>query len=107
MVIKYGSLFVDINIFKYLCENNFIMTNEQILIQHQFEFQHKDNSRTHYSKDLGGDGYTFLHIFLKGDSFSAEYEEYLLEDDGSQYDLITKEPVLENESLTDFLNRIK
>ena len=83
------------------------MTQEQILIQNNFEFSHQDNSRTHYTKDLGGDGFTYLHIFLKPDgSFSGELQEFLYEDDGSQYDLITKEPVEEGESLQEFLNRI-
>ncbi len=65
------------------------MTQEQILIQNNFEFTHQDNSRIHYTKDLGGDGFTYLY-----------------EDDGSQYDQITKEPVEENETLQQFLNRI-
>lgn len=84
------------------------MTNQEtLLIQQGFEFTHQDNSRTHYTKDLGGDGYTILHIFLKPDgSFSGELQEFLYEDDGSQYDQITKEPVEENESLQDYLNRI-
>jgi hypothetical protein len=83
------------------------MTQEQILIQKGFEFTHQDNSRKHYVKDLGGDGFTLLHIFLKPDgSFSGELQEYLLESDGSQYDVITKEYVEEGESLQQFLNRI-
>jgi len=81
--------------------------NEQILIQQGFEFYHKDNSRIHYTKDLGGDGYTHLHIFLKPDgSFTGELQEVLIEYDGSKYDVITKEAVEEGESLQDFLNRI-
>ena len=84
------------------------MTNqEQILIKQGFEFSHQDNSRIHYVKDLGGDGFTYLHIFLKPDgSFSGELQEFLYEDDGSQYDQITKEYKEEGESLQDFLNRI-
>ncbi len=80
---------------------------ETFLIQQGFEFSHQDNSRTHYTKDLGGDGFTYLHIFLKPDgSFSGELQEFLYEDDGSQYDVITKEPVEESESLQEYLNRI-
>ena len=83
------------------------MTNQETLIQQGFEFSHQDNSRIHYCKDLGGDGFTYLHIFLKPDgSFTSELQEFLYEDDGSQYDQITKEPVEENESLQEFLNRI-
>lgn len=40
---------------------------ETLLIKQGFEFSHQDNSRTHYVKDLGGDGFTYLHIFLKPD----------------------------------------
>lgn len=81
--------------------------NEQILILQGFEFYHKDNSRIHYTKDLGGDGYTYLHIFLKPDgSFTGEVQEFLIESDGSRYDVITKEAVEEGESLQEFLNRI-
>lgn len=59
---------------------------ETLLIQQGFEFSHQDNSRIHYTKDLGGDGFTYLHIFLKPDgSFSGELQEFLYEDDGSQY----------------------
>lgn len=80
---------------------------ETLLLLQGFEFSHQDNSGTHYTKDLGGDGFTLLHIFLKPDgSFSGELQEFLYEDDGSQYDQITKEPVEENESLQQFLNRI-
>jgi hypothetical protein len=84
------------------------MTNqEQTLIQQGFEFTHQDNSITHYCKDLGGDGFTYLHIFLKPDgTFTSELQEFLYEDDGSQYDQTTKEYVEEGESLQDFLNRI-
>ena len=58
-------------------------------------------------KRSGGDGFTYLHIFLKPDgSFSGELQEFLYEDDGSQYDVITKEPVEESESLQEYLNRI-
>jgi hypothetical protein len=81
--------------------------NEQILIQQGFEFQSKDNSHIHYAKDLGGDGYTHLHIFLKPDgSFTCEIHEVLLESDGSRYDDYTKEYVKNGESLQEFLNRI-
>ena len=85
-----------------------LMNNQEtLLIKQGFELSHQDNSRKHYCKDLGGDGYTILHIFLKPDgSFSGELQEFLYEDDGSQYDQITKEPVEENESLQEFLNRI-
>ena len=80
---------------------------ETLLIKQGFEFSHQDNSRTHDVKDLGGDGFTYLHIFLKPDgSFSGELQEFLYEDDGSQYDVITKEPVEESESLQEYLNRI-
>ena len=102
------------------------MTNQEKLIQQGFEFTHQDtatqtargsNSRTHYclktecqrhyTKDLGGDGFTYLHIFLKPDgSFTSELQEFLYEDDGSQYDQTTKEYVEEGETLQDFLNRI-
>ena len=52
---------------------------ETLLIKQGFEFSHQDNSRTHYVKDLGGDGFTYLHIFLKPDgSFSGELQEFLL-----------------------------
>lgn len=80
---------------------------ETLLIQQGFEFSHQSNSHIQYTKDLGGDGFTLLHIFLKPDgSFSGELQEFLYEDDGSQYDQITKEYVEENESLQQFLNRI-
>ena len=93
------------------------MTNqEQTLIQQGFEFTHQDtatqtargsNSRTHYTKDLGGDGFTYLHIFLKPDgSFTSELQEFLYEYDGSQYEQTTKEYKEEGETLQDFLNRI-
>ena len=94
------------------------MTNQEtLLIKQGFEFNHQDNSITHYClktecqrhycKDLGGDGFTLLHIFLKPDgSFSGELQEFLYEDDGSQYDQTTKEYKEEGESLQDFLNRI-
>lgn len=80
---------------------------ETLLIQNNFEFSHQSNSHIQYTKDLGGDGYTLLHIFLKPDgSFSGELQEFLYEDDGSLYDLITKEPAEEGETLQQFLNRI-
>jgi hypothetical protein len=80
---------------------------ETLLIKQGFEFSHQSNSHIQYTKDLGGDGFTYLHIFLKPDgSFSGELQEFLYEDDGSQYDQITKEYVEEGESLQDFLNRI-
>ena len=80
---------------------------ETLLIKQGFEFSHQSNSITHYTKDLGGDGFTLLHIFLKPDgSFSGELQEFLYEDDGSQYDLISKEPAEEGETLQQFLNRI-
>ena len=80
---------------------------EQTLIQQGFEFSNKSNSNIHYTKDLGGDGFTLLHIFLKTNgTFTGELQEFLYEDDGSQYDVITKEPVEEGESLQEFLNRI-
>ena len=90
---------------KYMYED--MTQQETLLIQQGFEFSHQDNSRTHYTKDLGGDDFTLLHIFLKPDgSFSGEVQEFLYEDDGSQYDQIIKEPVEENESLQEYLNRI-
>lgn len=90
---------------KYMYED--MTQQETLLIQNNFEFTHQDNSRTHYTKDLGGDGFTYLHIFLKPDgSFSGELQEFLYEDDGSQYDQITKEYVEEGESLQEYLNRI-
>ena len=48
---------------------------ETLLIKQGFEFSHQDNSRTHYVKDLGGDGFTYLHIFLKPDG-SSSYRNY-------------------------------
>jgi hypothetical protein len=90
---------------KYMYED--MTQQETLLIQNNFEFSHQDNSRTHYVKDLGGDGFTLLHIFLKPDgSFSGEIQEFLYEDDGSQYDQTTKEYKEEGETLQDFLNRI-
>ena len=84
------------------------MTQEQtLLIQQGFEFSNKSNSFIHYCKDLGGDGFTYLHIFLKPDgSFSGELQEFLYESDGSQYEQTTKEYKEEGETLQDFLNRI-
>jgi hypothetical protein len=76
------------------------MTQEQTLIQQGFEFSNQSKSHIHYTKDLGGDGFTLLHIFLKPNgTFTGELQEFLYEDDGSQYDVITKEPAEEDESL--------
>jgi hypothetical protein len=101
---------------EYMYEDQDMTQQEKILIQHDFEFSNQDTatqtargSKSHiqYTKDLGGDGFTLLHIFLKPDgTFTSELQEFLYEDDGSQYDQITKEYVEEGESLKEFLNRI-
>ncbi len=84
------------------------MTHQEIILINQgFEFLNQDKARKHYTKDIGNDGYTILHIFLKPDeSFSGELQEFLIEYDGTQYEQIHKEPVEEGESLQEFLNRI-